>query len=309
MKNRSFTKRVSKLILFLMLNISFAYAQQQVMYTQYMFNGLAINPAYAGSHETLSLTALAREQWIGIDGAPSTQTFSAHAPIKSKRIGVGLLFLNDEVGVTSQTGAYGSYSYKINFNDNSTLSMGISGGFTYFDAAFSEVSSVDPSFQSGDIKEFQPNVGLGLYYYTDRFFAGISTPQVLETTFDKNNEDSDSKLLRHYFASVGYVMDINHFLKLKPHLLVKYVEGAPVEFDVNASVLFQEVVWLGVSWRSFDSIDAILQLQVSNKIQIGYAYDFYTTTDLSRVNVGSHELMLNYRFDFSKNKVVTPRYF
>jgi len=297
---------------FLLLGIfttSVAHAQQQVMYTQYMFNGLAINPAYAGSHETLSLTALAREQWVSIDGAPSTQTFSMHAPIKRKRIAVGLLLLNDKIGVTSQTGAYGSYAYKINFDNRSTLSMGLSAGFTYFNAAFSQVSNDDPSFSNADVSEFQPNVGLGLYYYTDRFFAGISSPQILETTFDKNNQDSDSKLLRHYFATAGYVLDINDFLKLKPHALVKYVEGAPLELDLNASVLFQEVIWLGLSWRSFDSVDAIFQLQATPNFQIGYAYDFITTTDLSRVNGGSHEIMLNYRFNLSKKKVITPRYF
>ncbi len=288
---------------------SSGHAQQQVMYTQYMFNGLAINPAYAGSHETLSLTALAREQWTGIDGAPSTQTFSAHAPIKAKRIALGLLVLNDEIGVTSQTGAYASYAYKINFEQKGTLSMGISGGFTYFNAAFSEVSQSDPSFGNADIQEFQPNVGVGFYYYTDRFFAGISTPQLLETTFDQNNNDSDSKLLRHYFATAGYVIDLNSYLKFKPHALIKYVEGAPLQLDLNASVLFQEVIWLGVSWRSFDSLDGILQIQATPQFQIGYAYDFLTTTDLSRVNGGSHEIMLNYRFSFSKNKVVTPRYF
>jgi type IX secretion system PorP/SprF family membrane protein len=278
------------LLFALLLTVIQATAQQQVMFTQYMFNGLAINPAYAGSHETLSMTAMAREQWTGIEGAPSTQTFSVHAPIKRKKIALGLLLLNDQIGVTSQTGAYGSYAYKIDFDDKGTLSMGLSAGFTYFNANFSQVSDTDGTF-AADVSEFQPNVGLGFYYSTDRFFAGISTPQLLETTFDKSNQDSDSKLLRHYFATAGYVFDLNDFIKLKPHVLLKYVDGAPVEMDIN------------------DSIDAIIQLQATTNFQIGYAYDFITTTALSRVNGGSHEIMLNYRFSFSKNKVVTPRYF
>jgi type IX secretion system PorP/SprF family membrane protein len=284
-------------------------AQQQVMFTQYMFNGLAINPAYAGSQETLTATALLREQWSGLDGAPETQTFSIHSPIRDQKMGLGFLFLHDKIGITNQTGAYGSYAYNISFLNGGKLAMGIQGGFTYFNAKFSTVSSSDPTFTSGDVNEWQPNVGGGLYYSTQRFYAGLSSPQLIQTTFDKNNPDSDSKLVRHYFVSAGYVFDLNENLKLKPNTLIKYVKGAPLEIDLNANLLIKEIVWVGFSWRSFDSIDAILQLQINQRLQVGYAYDFATATEIKRVNSGSHELMLSYRIPVRRDRIVTPRYF
>jgi type IX secretion system PorP/SprF family membrane protein len=283
--------------------------QQQVMFTQYMFNGLALNPAYAGSHETMSVTALAREQWTGLDGAPSTQTFSIHSPIKHQRMSLGLLMLHDNIGVTDQTGVYASYAYRIPITKKGKLAFGVQGGVSNYKAQFSKVSSTDPTFSSGDVFETHPSIGFGVYYNTNRFYVGLSSPQLNQTTIDRKNPDSDSHIVRHYFASAGYVFDLNHSLKLKPNVLVKAVEGSPVEFDLNANLLIKEVIWLGASWLSFDSFDAILQLQVTDQLQIGYSYDFATTTDLSRVNGGSHELMLNYRFTFTRTRIITPRYF
>ena len=285
------------------------YGQQQIMFTQYMFNGLALNPAYAGSHETISATALARKQWTGLDGAPTTQTFSVHSPIRAQRMSLGLLALHDNIGVTDQTGIYGSYAYRIPVSKKGKLAFGLQGGISFYNAQFSKVSSTDPVFANGDVREIHPSFGFGMYYNTERFYAGVSIPQLNQSSFDRGNPDSDSRIVRHYFVTAGYVFDLNHSLKLKPNLLVKAVSGAPVEFDVNANLLIKDVVWVGLSWRSFDSIDAILQLQVTDQLQIGYAYDFATTTDLSRVNGGSHELMLNYRFTFTRTRIITPRYF
>lgn len=285
-----------------------AYSQQQVMFTQYMFNGLALNPAYAGSQESLSISALSRKQWVGLDGAPSTQTLSAHSPI-ANRTSAGLLVLHDKIGVTEQTGAYASFAYRIPLNDKGKLSFGLQGGMSFYNANFSNVSQSDPTFAMGDVRESHPNIGFGLYYSTDRFYVGASSPQLLENRFDKSNDDSDSRIIRHYFATAGYVFDLNHSLKLKPNVLVKNVEGAPMQIDLNANLLINEIIWVGVSWRSFDSFDALLQLQVTDQLQFGYAYDFATTTDLSRVNSGSHEFMLNFRFKDKKSRIITPRYF
>ncbi|WP_185154369.1 type IX secretion system membrane protein PorP/SprF [Fulvivirga sp. M361] len=283
------------------------YAQQQAMFTQYMFNGLVLNPAYAGSHETVSATALAREQWTGIDGAPSTQTFSLHSPVVNQRFALGLVLLHDEIGVTDQTGAYLSYAYRIPVSENIKLSFGLQGGVTFFDARLSEAFEND---QVGiDVSESQGNFGFGTYIYSDRFYAGISVPQLLENEFDRDNPDSDSRIVRHYFGTVGYVFDLSRSLKLKPNILVKAVDGAPLEFDVNANFLIHDIVWLGVSWRSFDSFDALVQFQVTPKLQFGYAYDFATTSELRRVNGGSHEFMVNYRFGSNKSRIITPRYF
>ena len=284
-------------------------AQQQVMFTQYMFNTLAINPAYAGSAETFSATALMRQQWTGLAGAPSTQTLSMHAPVKNQRMGLGFLFLHDKIGVTGQTGGYISYAYRIPFANGGKFAMGIQGGFTNFNAQYSKVSATDPTF-AADVKETKPNFGAGFFYYTDRFYAGVSVPQLIQSNFGNSNViNSESKFVRHYFGMIGYVMDLNENLKLKPNVLVKYVYGAPVELDLNANLLIKEVIWVGLSWRSFDSIDALLQIQISSRLQVGYAYDFATQKDIQKVNGGSHELMINYRIPNRRDRVVTPRYF
>jgi type IX secretion system PorP/SprF family membrane protein len=283
-------------------------AQQQIMFTQYMFNGLALNPAYAGSHEAISMSALAREQWTGLDGAPSTQTFSIHAPIRKQRMALGLLFLHDKIGVTNQTGAYASYAYRIPINKKGKLAFGLQGGVSYYNAEFTKVSQTNPVFDH-DVRAMRPTIGFGMYYNTDRFYVGVSVPQLNQTALDRANPDPDSKIVRHYFATAGYVFDLSPALKLKPNVLLKAVAGAPIQFDLNANLLIKEVIWAGLSWRSFDSFDAILQLQVTDQLQVGYAYDFATTTDLSRVNGGSHELMLNYRFVFNRTRIITPRYF
>ncbi len=284
-------------------------AQQQVMFTQYMFNGLAINPAYAGSHESLSLTALIREQWVGLDGAPSTQTFAAHTPLKNERVALGFMFLHDKIGITNQNGAYLSYAYRIPMK-NGKLSFGLQAGFNNYKATYSSLEFDDDfAFSSNDVNKTLPNFGAGLYYYSDKFYAGFSVPQILKNELDEDNSDTDSKLIQHYFLTAGIVFDLSNALKLKPNVLMKVVEGAPVEWDINANLLIKEVLWLGLSWRSFDSFDALIQFQLTDQLQVGYAYDFATTTDLRRVNSGSHEIMLNYRFNFSKSKLITPRLF
>jgi len=285
-----------------------ARAQQQVMYTQYMFNELAINPAYAGSHKTLSLTAIAREQWVGLDGAPSTQTISGHMPIENKNIGVGLMMMYDRIGVTSQTGVYASSAYKIDFDNNLALSMGLSAGFTYYNAELSQINSSDVAFANGDVRATKPNVGVGFYLSHERFYAGLSSPQILELQFDNDNPDSDSRIARHYFLTGGYLFDVSPMVKIKPSTLLKYVQGAPLNIDLNATVILQEMFWVGLSWRSFDSFDGLLQFQATDNLLIGYSYDFLTTSDLKRVNSGSHEIMLNYRFNLRKGKL-RPNYF
>ena len=295
--------------LIVLLSVTGVQAQQQSMFTQYMFNAMAINPAYAGSHESLSLTALARKQWTGLEGAPSTQTFSAHSPFRREKVGLGLLVLHDKIGITNQTGVYGSYAYRIQFSEKATLSMGLQAGFNHFSSMFSKVSATDPAFAGQDVSEWKPNFGFGLYYYTDRFYLGASIPQLNENIFTRNNDYNHLNMVRHYFVMAGYVIDLNESLKLKPNVLIKAVEGAPVEVDLNANLLIKEVLWVGASWRSFDSIDALFQIQLSEKLQLGYSYDFITSSELRSINAGSHELMLNYRFGTRGSKIITPRYF
>ena len=293
----------------LLLTLLSSYAQQQPMFTQYMFNSLAINPAYAGSQDALSLTALAREQWIGVEGRPSTQTFSAHAPIPDKKIAAGLLMTHDAIGITNQYGFYGMYAYRIKLRTG-TLSMGLQAGFNSYRIGFSSVPIEDQDdrhFAADDAQSFLPNFGAGLYYSTKRFYAGLSAPHLFNNDYP-GGELSQARQYRHWFASLGYVFDLNPSLKLKPNVLIKAVQGAPVEVDLNANLLIKEIIWVGASYRSLDAVSALVELQATPRFRIGYAYDL-SVTDMRQVNTGSHELMLNYRLPLEKSKIITPRYF
>lgn len=290
-------------------SVVISYGQQQAMYTQYMFNGLAINPAYAGSQESLTLTALGREQWVGLEGAPSSQTFSAHAPLKNKKIALGMLLTHDEIGVTNQYGVYAMYAYRIRFSKG-TLSTGLQAGFNSYRASFSKVfvpQAGDDSFTSDDLRSFLPNFGAGAYYCNSRFYVGFSLPLLLTNAYP-GEEGSLAKQYRHWFLSSGYVFDLSSQLKLKPNLLVKAVEGAPLEVDINANLLIKELVWVGASYRSFDAMSFLLEFQATPQFSFGYAYD-HTLTEMHSVQNGSHELMLNYRFLKKDKKMLTPRYF
>jgi len=220
---------------------------------------------------------------------------------------LGVLFIHDRIGITNQTGSYFSYAYRIPLNKKGKLSFGLQGGVNYYNIRYSEINDPNPAFSIGDVQEIRPNAGFGMFYNTDRFYMGFSIPQLIETQGGGDNVTFQS--VRHYFYTIGRVFDLNPNLKLKPNILVKAVAGAPIEIDINMNLLIKEVLWVGTSWRSMDSFDGIIQFQLSNQFQLGYAYDFLTTSDLNRVMSGSHEIMLNYRFVKSKAKVITPRYF
>jgi type IX secretion system PorP/SprF family membrane protein len=305
-------KLIFPVIVLLILLAFKSKAQQQVMFTQYMFNALAINPAYAGHAEALSITALGRYQWVGVDGAPNTQTLSAHSPIKKNKVALGVLFIRDKIGVTEQNGIFTSYAYKVKFGKKGTLSLGMQVGFSDYKATYSTVRTAaatnDPNFTNDDISSFLPNIGAGAFFSTQRFYVGFSSPFLLNNFVNDSNNSQGADQVRHFFAMTGFVVDLSRSLKLKPSGLLKMVSGAPLEMDFNANLIINDIFWVGLSWRTFDSIDLLLELQVNSKLRLGYAYD-YTTTDLGRVNSGSHEIMLNYILSFSKTRVITPRYF
>ena len=299
----------SLVVLLLSMLVLSAQAQQRMMFTQYMFNGLAINPAYAGSQESLDLTALAREQWIGLEGAPSSQTFSAHTPLKNKKVALGFLLTHDQIGVTSQTGVYGVYAYRIKLRTG-TLAAGLQAGFDSYRTGFSRVLTEianDQHFLRDDAQAFLPNFGTGVYYSTQRFYVGLSAPYLFNHLYPGGPQNT-ARQFRHWFASAGYVVDLNRELKLKPNVLVKAVQGAPAEIDINANLLIKEVLGVGMSYRSFDALSWLVELQATPKFRVGYAYDM-TVSPLKQVNTGSHELLLNYRLSFQKSKIITPRYF
>jgi type IX secretion system PorP/SprF family membrane protein len=282
------------------------HAQQQGLFTQYMFNGLAINPAYAGSHESMSITALARKQWLGMDGAPSTQTFAVHTPVPNKKIGLGLLFTHDNAGPISQYSLKFAYAYRIPLGSGK-LSMGLQGDLVNYNTRFSSLylgpDVQDPSF-AGDVNKFMFDFGAGLYYYTSKFYMGFSVPQLLSIETDDNYN-----LSQHYFLNSGYVFTLNRSLKLKPNILLKAVQGAPLDVDLNTNLLIKDVLWVGASYRSFETVSALVELQLTDQLRFGYAYDFPASSQLGNVSAGSHEIMLNYRFTFYKSDFSTPRNF
>jgi len=307
-------KQITIMLLLLSFTVT-ALAQQDPMYSQYVFNGLVLNPAYAGTRDVLSATLLYRNQWVNLPGAPKTGMFSIDAPYKNQKVGLGLNVEFDNIGVTSHTGISGAYSYKLKF-DRSTLALGIQAGVGFSTSNFTSVKYTeggqnDGAFQT-NFHETLPNFGFGLYYYTDRFFAGLSVPQIAGRTLQKavygNAESAHLDMANHYFLSSGYLFDLSPDVKLKPSVLLKYVGGAPMEADVNGVVWFYDLLALGVSYRSLASVDFLAQIRVSNQFYVGYAYE-QAANGMSSFAGGSHEIMLQYLFNFSKAKITTPRYF
>ena len=279
-------------------------AQSEGMYAQYMFNGLAINPAYAGSRGALSLTALSRFQGTGLEGAPRTQTFSADAALHHDRMGVGFIAINDKLGVTRQSGFFGSYSYAIPFNDGSRLSLGLQAGVNFKRASYSQLNIYqpgDPIFGE-DMRETQLNIGTGAYYLRRNLYAGLSVPQLL------GNDGSRIVQNNPMIFTAGMLFELSYAFKLKPNILMKLIEWRGVEYNINTNLLIHDVLWIGVSYRPNTSLNFLLEMLVTNQLRIGYSYEA-GINELAVATNGSHEIMVNYHFRFTKRGAVDPRYF
>jgi type IX secretion system PorP/SprF family membrane protein len=283
-----------------------AISQEKTVYTQYMFNMLAINPAYAGSQNILNATAYYRKQWVGLDGAPNTQTFSIHSATKKKKIGLGVFAMRDGIGVHSEVNFYTCYAYKIKLTRKSILSMGLQAGFNNLSSDYKRLTLADPDDPNfADKAKFSPNVGAGLYYYlANKAYIGFSVPYLIKNRVLPKSINSLGKQARYYFLSAGYVMNLNQDIKLKPSTLIRYEEGAPLGMDLNANFILKEVVNIGGSYRSGDAASLIMLLQLTPRWQLGYAYDF-TTSGLNRFSRGSHEILLNYRVNLFPEKCAT----
>jgi type IX secretion system PorP/SprF family membrane protein len=306
--------KIKMVLIMLAISIK-AFSQQDPMYSQYVFNGLVINPAYAGTRDVLTASLLYRNQWLSIPGAPKTGMFSIDAPVKNQKVGIGMMVEFDKIGVTNHTGVNGVYSYRIKF-EHSALSLGVQAGIGFNNSNFSSVkysegTVVDEVFMN-DSHEVLPNFGFGAYYYSDRFFAGFSIPQIAGRTIQRaissNAESAHLDLANHYFLTSGYLFDITPDMKLKPSILLKYVNGAPIEMDVNGIVWFYDLLAVGVTYRSLSSLNFLAQVRLTSQLYLGYSYE-YATTSLNTFSSGSHEIMLQYHFDFSHAKIVTPRFF
>lgn len=274
-------------------------AQQQVTFTQYMFNGMAINPGYIGSEEVMSISALGRWQWTGVEGAPRTQTLAAHTAVPGKNIGFGIQIMHDEVAVTDQTSIFVGYSYMIPIGQGE-LRMGVQGGYQRFNSDFTDLFTIgtDPVF-SESISASRPNFGFGLYYATDRYDVGLSAPLMLNTKVERGGQTVITQR-RHYFLSGGYTFDLSENVKIKPNLLVKAVDGAPISVDYNINVLFNDLLWVGVSYRAPESISFLTEVSVNKSLRLGYAYDHILDQTLAEATSSSHEILINYRFRLFK---------
>jgi type IX secretion system PorP/SprF family membrane protein len=300
------------LVLILIVSAT-AKAQQEPMYSQYMFNMMNNNPAYAGSRGVVTATALYRNQWVGIDGAPKTASLGFDMPINSKKIGIGVQMYDDELGIERTTGLNVSYAFRIQLTEAGTLSLGLQGGVLNYRANYSQVRTFnpnDPSFNQ-NISGILPAAAAGIYYNSDKFYFGVSTPALLKTKISSDGSTDIASVTGrdlHIYATTGFVLRLNQDLVLKPSILVKAVSGAPIEYDFNGNLWIQNVLSLGFSYRTGDAYVGMAELQLSRQLRLGYAYD-KTFSDLSTVNTGTHELMLRMEFGSSGGKVASPRYF
>ncbi len=284
-------------------------AQQEAMYAQYMFNGLAINPAYAGQHRALSVNVLSRFQNVGLPGAPTTQTLAVHSPLASQRFAVGALFIHDKIGVISQTEFSGVYAYRIPVTTRSTLSFGIQAGVSRYSAMYSQLDiyQTDPAF-SQDINETRPNIGAGVFYDHTNWYVGLSMPHMLNNVFSRGNNLETIHQPFPVILTGGYVFQISRAIHFKPNSLVKMVDGRIVEIDINANFLFDEVLWLGVSYHSSQAINFLTDIQLTDQLRLGYSYSI-PLGEIKSAEIGSHEIFLGYVFKFNSKGIVSPRYF
>jgi type IX secretion system PorP/SprF family membrane protein len=292
-----------------------AHAQQDPMYTMYMWNTLSVNPGYAGSADLFTVTGLAREQWVGLDGAPSTQTLTMHTPLNNNALGVGLSAVHDEVGPVNNTLLFGDFAYRIRVTQNARLAFGLKAGVDLFQADLTSVPGTDindPLFQQNVRNSAKPNFGFGLYYWSRKGYVGISAPKLMQHSLlgvdDGNGNVNAIVQKRHYFLIGGYVITLSPAVKVRPSFLVKAVEGAPLSIDLTANFLLMERLWLGAAYRHEDSMAGIIAYNITEQLRAGYAYDL-TLSPLRRQQGGSHELMLQYDLSFTREKTLSPRYF
>lgn len=290
-------------------------AQQDPMISQYMFSGHFVNPGYAGTHDYANVTLLGRKQWVGMDGAPFTSYLSFDTPVTSKNIGWGAIVSNDHIGVTDRTELSGTFSYHLKINKNAKLSFGFREGLTYYRANVSKLKVWDKEdvlFNTDVNSKLLPVSGAGIYFYTERFYAGLSIPNIISykpETFLHAGINDAPQLQRHYFGMIGYAIPAGENLDIKPSVLVKYAANAPVEFDYNLDFFFYKTIWIGAAYRSGDGIIGMAEYQATRNLRVGYSYDM-TLSNLNTYNSGSHEIMVAW--DFVQEQVIrykSPRFF
>ncbi len=292
-------------------------AQQDAQYTQYMYNTVSVNPGYTGSRGHLSIAALYRAQWVGLEGAPKTQTFNFHTPVGYRGVGMGLSIVNDQIGPTSETYFDLDFSYTIQLAAEKRLSFGLKGSVHMLDIRFSELNQdwtnpggPDPTLQQDIQNKLSPNIGAGIYYHTDKYYLGISDPRFLETShFDESSLSTATEQLNFYLIT-GYVFQMNPLWKFKPTLLTKVVQGAPLQLDLSANFMYNDKFIMGAAYRWDAAVSAMAGFQLSPEFLIGLAYDReITELGTARFNDGSFEVILRYDFFKVKENLKSPRFF
>ncbi|MFC5045951.1 type IX secretion system membrane protein PorP/SprF [Aquimarina hainanensis] len=315
-------KKYIIIIAILLFAAEHIYSQQDAQYTQYMYNTISVNPAYAGSRGVMSISGLHRSQWVGLDGAPRSQTLSMNTPVgESNRVGLGISIVNDEIGPTQETYFDIDFSYTIPTSDVGKLSFGLKAGGHLLDVDFQRLSKFDindPNFENNIDNKFSPNIGIGFYYHTNRFYLGLSAPNLLETEhFDESatvgNDDSSTFVAKeriNYYLITGHTFDLSDNVKFKPALLTKLVFGAPLQVDLSASFLLYEKVSLGAGYRWDAALSGMVGFQISDGLMVGFAYD-RETTELGKAvfNDGSYEVLLRFELFKKYNRMLTPRFF
>ncbi len=307
------TKQVlANVLFFVMLSACTLYGQQDAQYTQYMYNTVSVNPGYAGSRGHLSVAALHRSQWLGLDGAPTTQTLNVHSPIGYRGVGLGFSVVKDDIGPTSETNFDIDFSYTIYTSTEGRLSFGLKAGANLLDIRFSELNQFAPDVTlAQDIdNRFSPNFGAGVYYHTNKFYAGLSVPRFLEVSHFEESSISTAREQMNFYLITGYVWDLNPNLKFKPTLLSKLVQGAPLQVDVSANFMLNDKFILGAAYRWDAAVSALVGFNISDGFFLGMAYD-REITELGSVafNDGSFEVILRYDFISSKGNLKSPRFF
>ena len=304
------------IILVLILSISTSYSQQDAQFTQYMYNTVNINPAYAGSRGVMSVFALHRTQWVGLDGAPTTNAASINTPINGSNVGLGLSVVNDRIGPSDENNISADFSYTVNTSDTYKLSFGLKATANLLNIDFAKLNKYypgDQSFEANIDNKFSPNIGVGLYLYSDNSYVGLSAPNMLETKhFDKyasiGANSHVAKELIHYYFIAGHVFDLDASVKFKPSILVKMVEGAPLQVDLSGNFLINDKFTAGIAYRWSAAMSAMVGFQASDSWFIGYGYDM-ETTKLANYNSGTHEIFLRYELFNKYDKIISPRFF
>lgn len=289
-------------------------AQQDEAYTQYFYNKLVINPAYAGSRDAISILGLYRNQWVGFEGAPKTQSVSIHAPVFTENIGLGLSLIHDEIGISDNMTVNMAYAFRMQF-EKGRLALGLNGQIKrqFMDwKSTSPIEQIDGKIPYANTVIWLPNFGVGAYFDNDLFYAGVSVPHLLENKLEYNRTgttaETEARQRRHIFGMAGLMLPVSEDVEFHPSLLVKYVKNSPTTVDINASFVFYRTLLTGVTYRTGDSFDMIIQLYLNNNLRIGYAHDF-TTTKLSDYHSGTHEILVGFDFGKRVKGIDNPRYF